>query len=95
MKQFNNATMPSPFVMVVFGGTGDLARNKLIPALFSLFKQKQLPDEFFIIGFARRDLNDEKFREVNQKALDRGSTPRGVEPLMRLFLEHVSYQQGF
>ncbi|MBI3070199.1 MAG: glucose-6-phosphate dehydrogenase [Candidatus Levybacteria bacterium] len=87
--------MSRPFIMVVFGGTGDLARNKLFPALFSLYKQKKLPEQFFIVGFARRDLNDEKFREVTQKALDRGSTPRGVEPLMRLFLEHVSYQQGF
>ncbi len=56
--------MNSPFVMVIFGATGDLARNKLLPALFSLFKKRQLSDKFFIIGFARRPFTDESFREL-------------------------------
>lgn len=47
--------------MVIFGATGDLARNKLMPALFALFKQKIFPQEFQIIGFSRRNLTDEEF----------------------------------
>lgn len=56
--------MASPFVMVIFGATGDLARNKLVPALDSLYMQNLLGDKFFIIGFARRPLNDKEFREM-------------------------------
>ncbi len=54
----------TPFILVIFGATGDLAQNKLIPALFSLFKQKQLPEQFYIIGFARRDLSNQQFAEL-------------------------------
>jgi glucose-6-phosphate 1-dehydrogenase len=51
-----------PFVMVIFGITGDLAQHKLLPSLFSLFKQKLLPEEFRIIGFSRREMSDEAVR---------------------------------
>jgi len=87
--------MESPFVMVVFGGTGELARTKLFPALFSLFKQKKLPEQFFIIGFSRRDFDDERFREWVRDLLIRGSTPKGVEPLHEGFAQHIFYQKGF
>lgn len=56
--------MSTPFVMVIFGATGDLARNKLMPALHSLYKQKKLGEKFFIVGFARRSFSDEEFREM-------------------------------
>jgi len=49
------------FVLILFGATGDLAQNKLIPSLFSLFIQNKLPKDFFIYGFARRELNNEDF----------------------------------
>jgi glucose-6-phosphate 1-dehydrogenase len=41
----------NPFVLTIIGATGDLARNKLFPSLFSLFIKKQLGEKFFIIGF--------------------------------------------
>ena len=63
--------MNSPFIMVIFGATGDLAQNKLIPSLFSLFKQKLLPSDFFIVGFSRRDLMDGEFREEFFKKLSK------------------------
>ncbi len=76
----------SPFVMVIFGVTGDLAQHKLMPSLFSLFRQELLPEEFSIIGFSRRDLTDEALRDffVNLK-----SEPGWIE-----FARHLTYQQG-
>ena len=53
----------SSFVMIIFGATGDLAQNKLIPALFALYKQNLLPEEFFIIGFSRRTLQRHEFHK--------------------------------
>lgn len=52
----------SPFVFIIFGATGDLAHNKLIPSLFSLFKEGRLPKDFLIIGFSRREITDLEFR---------------------------------
>ncbi len=53
----------TPFILVIFGATGDLAQHKLIPSLFALFKGNHLPKDFYIIGFSRRDLTDERFHQ--------------------------------
>jgi len=49
--------------LVLFGATGDLARRKLLQRLFHLFAAGLLPDNYRIIGSARRALTDEQFRE--------------------------------
>ncbi|MCX7805480.1 MAG: glucose-6-phosphate dehydrogenase [Planctomycetota bacterium] len=54
---------PDPFALVIFGASGDLARRKLIPAIFSLFRGGLLPDDFDIVGFARTPMTDAEFRE--------------------------------
>ena len=80
-----NTVIP-PFVMVIFGATGDLAQNKLIPALFALFLNGQLPREFFIIGFSRRALSHPEFH----KHLEQETThERWIE-----FSKHLLYQSG-
>lgn len=76
----------SPFVMVIFGATGDLAQNKLIPSLFSLFKQKLLPQDFFIIGFSRRELSDSDFRSYFKNVQN--------EEGWSEFTKHLFYQKG-
>ena len=50
--------------IVVFGVTGDLTRRKLLPALYELQLAGRLPEDFHIIGFARRDWTDEFLRET-------------------------------
>lgn len=50
--------------IVIFGASGDLTERKLIPALFNSFRKGRLPDEFNIVGFARRDWDDAHFRKV-------------------------------
>jgi glucose-6-phosphate 1-dehydrogenase len=57
------------FDYVVFGGTGDLAARKLIPALYRRFSDGQIPEESRVIGSARSDLTDEAFREFASDAL--------------------------
>lgn len=49
--------------LVIFGVTGDLARRKLIPALYELLLADRLPDSFYVIGFARRDWTDDYLRK--------------------------------
>lgn len=52
-----------PFVIVIFGASGDLTQRKLIPALFQLYKNEYLPEHFAVLGVSRTDFSDEKFRE--------------------------------
>ena len=46
------------------GASGDLARKKIIPALFALFYQGMLPQDFAVMGFARSKMTDDEFREL-------------------------------
>ncbi len=57
------ARCPTPCTMVIFGATGDLTHRKLGPALYKLFTSGRLPDNFAIVGYARGELDDQKFRE--------------------------------
>lgn len=77
----------SPFVIVVFGATGDLAQHKLIPALFSLYKQNQIGKEFFIVGFARREFSDSEYAQMVGSDLQK-------DPAWTEFSKNIYYQQG-
>ncbi|WP_029351806.1 glucose-6-phosphate dehydrogenase [Bosea sp. 117] len=59
----------APFVLTVFGATGDLARRKLIPALFHRDLAGQLPAEASIVGVSRRVFTDDEFRAFARQAL--------------------------
>jgi glucose-6-phosphate 1-dehydrogenase len=48
--------------LTIFGATGDLTHRKLMPALFAMFCEGLLPDHIAIVGFARRDYDDARFR---------------------------------
>src|SRR5437763_7739902 len=48
---------------VLFGATGDLTKRKIMPGLFSLSSQGLLPKNFVIVAFARREKNDEVYRQ--------------------------------
>lgn len=76
----------TPFVIIIFGATGDLAQTKLIPGLFSLYKNKALPDEFFIIGFSRREFAPGQFQDYFK---DQKSNKEWME-----FAKHLLYQAG-
>lgn len=56
-------TVFPPTTIVIFGITGDLAKRKLIPALFNLYKNNHLPKNFSIVGFARSEWSDEDIQK--------------------------------
>jgi glucose-6-phosphate 1-dehydrogenase len=62
--------MPDPHVLVIFGATGDLARRKLMPALWKLKTDGLLPDTFAIVGNSREELDDDTYRERMRGALE-------------------------
>lgn len=59
----------SPYTLVLFGATGDLARRKLLPALYSLYMDKLMPPSFAVIGVARSHQDDSQFRAELRKSI--------------------------
>ena len=58
-----------PTTMVIFGATGDLARRKLLPALYNLAHEGALPERFHLIGVARREKPHEDYRADCEQAI--------------------------
>ena len=67
----------APTILIIFGGRGDLTRRKLIPALYNLRLDRQLPARFAIVGVARSPMEDATFRQRLREGVDRFSR-RGV-----------------
>jgi glucose-6-phosphate 1-dehydrogenase len=64
--------MPSvddPFSLIIFGASGDLTRRKLVPALWSLYAARTLPEPFAIVAVARTELSQEEFRRRMRDAV--------------------------
>src|SRR5438094_7141999 len=50
-------------IMMIFGASGDLTTRKLLPALYNLGRNKLLPEEFAILGFAKDEISEEDYRK--------------------------------
>jgi len=77
-------TKNKPFVLTVFGASGDLAKLKIFPSIYNLARRGKLPKDFHIVGFARTKKSQKQFqsefarsikkaygKELNQKVLDK------------------------
>src|SRR5712664_4896839 len=85
----------APCPIVIFGASGDLTARKLIPAFYHLHKEKQMPPDFRIVGFARREKTDASWREELRQALDQFSRTKPVDDgVWQEFAKNVSYCQG-
>ncbi len=89
----------NPFILTIFGASGDLAKLKIFPALFTLAVQKRLPEEFFIVGFARSEKTEEEFRkefcESVQIACDKENMAfKYCQETVDTLLDHVYYFSG-
>jgi glucose-6-phosphate 1-dehydrogenase len=75
-----------PTALVIFGGTGDLARRKLLPALYNLAADGALPERFSLVGVSRSTLPDAEFRTQAKAAVQefsrRAADPAVVEALL-------------
>ncbi|HXW52803.1 MAG TPA: glucose-6-phosphate dehydrogenase [Myxococcota bacterium] len=84
-----------PTIFLIFGGAGDLACRKLIPAMFDLSYDRNLPDNFSIVVIDRLNLDDEKIRErlhEGVKKFSRRANLRAKE--WSQFSKHIHYLEG-
>jgi len=83
-----------PCVMVMFGVTGDLARKKLLPAIYDLANRGLLPPGFSLVGFARRDWQDEDFAQVTYEAVKQHARTPFNDTVWQQVSEGVRFVQG-
>ncbi|MEL7345599.1 MAG: glucose-6-phosphate dehydrogenase [Pseudomonadota bacterium] len=80
------------FDLVIFGGTGDLARRKIFPGLFRRYLSGQMPADARVIGAARSDLTPKAFRDMMKEALDEFLSPEEAKSdKLRGFLDLLDY----
>src|SRR5574341_884055 len=80
------------FILVIFGASGDLTKRKLIPALFALYKQNLLTEQFAILGVSRSDLSDTAFRERMSEGIKLYSEKQPEEKMLSSFCKNIHYQ---
>ncbi|MCS6771429.1 MAG: glucose-6-phosphate dehydrogenase [Kiritimatiellae bacterium] len=80
-----------PATIVIFGASGDLARRKLLPALYAMHVQRLLPDNFAIFAVARREYTDESYRGFVAESLHEFSRIRPDPESLQDFCRRVFY----
>src|SRR6201997_3008033 len=83
-----------PCVLIMFGVTGDLARKKLMPAVYDLANRGLLPPGFSFVGFARRDWADEDFAQVTYQAWTQYARPAFRDALCEQLSDGVRFVSG-
>ncbi|VGO15348.1 Glucose-6-phosphate 1-dehydrogenase 2 [Pontiella desulfatans] len=83
-----------PVTIVIFGASGDLTHRKLIPALYIAYAQDLLPEKFTIVGFARRDYDDETFRTMMADSIKEFSRLPTDDETVGRFVSHIRYHKG-
>src|SRR5436309_783855 len=83
-----------PTALVIFGGTGDLAHRKLLPALYNLAHEGALPERFELVGVARRDQPNEDFSEMAKESIERFSRRKPDPDVLNGLLSNARYVPG-
>ncbi|MGC9451436.1 MAG: glucose-6-phosphate dehydrogenase [Oceanipulchritudo sp.] len=83
-----------PTILVIFGASGDLTARKLVPALFNLSLDSLLPADFHLIGFGRKDIGDEAFRELARESITEFSRRPMDEKPWRDVAKNIHYHAG-
>lgn len=83
-----------PSALVIFGVTGDLSRKKLMPAVYDLANRGLLPPGFALVGFARREWEDQDFEKVVHDAVKQYARTPFDEDVWRQLAEGIRFVQG-
>jgi glucose-6-phosphate 1-dehydrogenase len=85
-----NERIPEAGILVIFGASGDLTKRKLLPALFHLEQAGLLPENFAIVGVARRPLGEEFAQDMRAGIIEFGGVDAG-EAKLDAFTRRISY----
>src|SRR5271170_7030352 len=79
VESLHPAPREVPCIVVIFGGAGDLSHRKLLPALYNLMVDNELPDQFAILGFSMEQLDDDGYRQFARKGVEEFSRQKITE----------------
>ncbi len=84
-----------PCAVILFGASGDLARRKVIPAMYDLAQYKSLGERYAIVGFARTPMTDDSFRSMAGEAAKTISEVGPIDPAKwDEFASNLHYSPG-
>ena len=84
----------APTNLVIFGATGDLARRKLLPAVYNLAHEGALPGHFNLIGVSRGELSHDQYREIAAESIRTFSRTPPDESVLSGLLDELRYVAG-
>ena len=76
-----------PTTLVIFGGTGDLAHRKLLPAIYNLAHEGALPERFNLIAVSRSDIPHDDYRQMARESIEKYSRRKPDEQVLDKLLE--------
>src|SRR5882762_8967428 len=86
--------VPQPCSVVIFGATGDLTHRKLVPALYNLAADGELPPAVAVVGFARREKSDDEFRQEMEESTRKFSRQSVRDEIWKTFAQSIFYHQS-
>ena len=90
----SSKAVPQPCAIVIFGATGDLTHRKLIPALYNIAADGEMPPAVAVIGFARRPKTDDEFRAEMAEATRNFSRQTVRDEVWQHFAQSLFYHQS-
>ncbi len=85
-------TPPEEYILIIFGASGDLTKRKLLPALFELEQQNQLPVNYVVLGVGRTDYSDDSFRKkINDSLKEKSDSTKYGGKGSNNFLKKLHY----
>src|ERR687895_740196 len=83
-----------PTTLVIFGATGDLAKRKLLPAIYNLAHEGALPERFNLIGVSRGEMSDDEFRTTAREAIVEFSRREADDTVLDSLVGRMRYVTG-
>src|SRR5262249_15494884 len=90
----SSKAVPQPCAIVIFGATGDLTHRKLVPALYNIAADGELPPAVGVIGCARRPKTDDQFRKEREEATRQFSRQTVRDEIWNDFAKSLFYHQS-
>src|SRR5687768_591893 len=86
-----------PCAIVIFGASGDLAKRKLIPAIYEMARENLLNDSTYVVGYSRSPMTDEQYRKIARESVEKYARSKPIDEALwkkiepRLFYTQSDY----
>lgn len=91
---FHLSNIREPFALTIFGASGDLAKLKIFPSLYEMAKQKRLPKQYWIHGYARTKMTKKAFHSIVRTSIIASHGKDADDKVIRSLLKHIDYFSG-